>query len=125
MAFDQDLAMRVRRLLEKQDGISERKMFGGLAFLLKGKMFCGVLGHDLVARLGAEQAQTALRRSYVRPMDFTGRPMKGYVYVAPDGLRTDRALRTFLRHAIRYTSSLPSKGGDPKNKRVPGTAKTF
>lgn len=60
MAFDQDLAMRVRRLLEKQDGISERKMFGGLAFLLKGKMFCGVLGHDLVARLGADQAQSAL-----------------------------------------------------------------
>jgi len=125
MAFDQDLALRVRRLLEKQDGISERKMFGGLAFLLKGKMFCGVLGHDLVARLGAEQAQTALRRSYVRPMDFTGRPMKGYVYIAPDGLRTDRTLQTFLRHAIRFTSSLSRKGGDPKNKRVPGTAKTF
>ncbi|UVT18236.1 MAG: TfoX/Sxy family protein (plasmid) [Nitrospira sp.] len=106
MAFDQDLAMRVRRLLEKQDGISERKMFGGLAFLLKGKMFCGVLGHDLVARLGAEQAQSALKRSYVRPMDFTGRPMKGYVYVVPDGLKTDRALQTFLRHAIRFTSSL-------------------
>jgi TfoX/Sxy family transcriptional regulator of competence genes len=125
MAFDQDLAMRVRRLLEKQDGISERKMFGGLAFLLKGKMFCGVLGHDLVARLGAEQAQTALRRSYVRPMDFTGRPMKGYVYIAPDGLRTDRALQTFIRHAIRYTSSLSSKRDDPKIKRVPGTAKAF
>ena len=125
MAFDQDLAMRVRRLLEKQDGISERKMFGGLAFLLKVKMFCGVLGHDLVARLGAEQAQTALRRSYVRPMDFTGRPMKGYVYIAPDGLRTDRALQTFIRHAIRYTSSLSSKRDYPKIKRVPGTAKAF
>lgn len=112
MAFDQDLAMRVRRLLEKQDGISERKMFGGLAFLLKGKMFCGVLGHDLVARLGAEQAQSALKRSYVRPMDFTGRPMKGYVYVVPDGLKTDRALQTFLRHAIRFTSSLSNNSAD-------------
>lgn len=112
MAFDQDLAMRVRRLLEKQDGISERKMFGGLAFLLKGKMFCGVLGHDLVARLGAEQAQSALKRSYVRPMDFTGRPLKGYVYVVPDGLKTDRALQTFLRHAIRFTSSLSNNSAD-------------
>lgn len=106
MAFDEDLATRIRQLLEKQDGISERTMFGGLTFLLKRKIFCGVLGRDLVARLGTEQAQSALKRSYVRPMDFTGRPMKGYVYVAPDGLKTDRALQTFLRHAIRFTASL-------------------
>ena len=123
MAFDQDLALRVRRLLEKQDGISERKMFGGLAFLLKGKMFCGVLGHDLVARLGAEQVQTALKRPHIRPMDFTGRPMKGYVYVAPEGLKTDRALETFLRRAKAYTSSLSGKSSEPKNKRTSGTAK--
>ncbi len=125
MAFDQDLAMRVRQLLEKQEGISERRMFGGLAFLLHGKMFCGVLGCDLVARLGTEQAQSALKRSYVRPMDFTGRPMKGYVYVSPKGLKTDRVLQTFLHHAIRFTSSLLGKGSDPKNKRVPVTAETF
>ncbi|MHC9063568.1 TfoX/Sxy family protein [Nitrospira sp. CMX1] len=124
MAFDQDLALRVRRLLEKQDGISERKMFGGLAFLLKGKMFCGVLGGDLVTRLGAEQAQSALKRPHIRPMDFTGRPMKGYVYVAPEGLKTDRALETFLRRAIAYTSSLSEKSSEPKNKRTSGTAKT-
>ena len=124
MAFDQDLALRVRRLLEKQDGISERKMFGGLAFLLKGKMFCGVLGRDLVARLGAEQVQTALKRPHIRPMDFTGRPMKGYVYVAPEGLKTDRALETFLRRANAYTSSLSGKSSEPKNKRTSGTAKT-
>ena len=124
MAFDQDLALRVRRLLEKQDGISERKMFGGLAFLLKGKMFCGVLGGDLVTRLGAEQAQSALKRPHIRPMDFTGRPMKGYVYVAPEGLKTDRALETFLRRAKAYTSSLSGKSSEPKNKRTSGTAKT-
>ncbi|MBX3305374.1 MAG: TfoX/Sxy family protein [Nitrospira sp.] len=124
MAFDQDLALRVRRLLEKQDGISERKMFGGLAFLLKGKMFCGVLGGDLVTRLGAEQAQSALKRPHIRPMDFTGRPMKGYVYVAPEGLKTDRALETFLRRAIAYTSSLSEKSSEQKNKRTSGTAKT-
>lgn len=106
MAFDEDLAARIRRVIGKKGGLSERKMFGGLAFLLNGKMFCGVLGRDLVARLGAEQAQSALKQSHVRPMDFTGRPMKGYVYVAPEGLKTDRALRTFVRRAITFTSSL-------------------
>lgn len=106
MAFDEDLAARIRRVMEKKRGIVERKMFGGLAFLLNGRMFCGVLGRDLVVRLGAERGQAALKRPYVRLMDFTGRPMKGYVYVAPGGLKTDRALRAWIQRAIRFTSSL-------------------
>lgn len=124
MAFDEVLAARIRRVIGKKVGLSERKMFGGLAFLLNGKMFCGVLGRDLVARLGAERAQSALKQSHVRPMDFTGRPMKGYVYVAPEGLKTDRALRTFVRWAITFTSSLSRYRSGLSSDRPVGITKT-
>ena len=84
-------------------------MFGGLAFLLKGKMFCGVLQKDLVLRLGPEAGEQALKSPHVRPMDFTGRPMKGYVYVAPAGVPSDRALQQWLERAIAFTSALKRK----------------
>ena len=124
MAFDERLAKRIRRVLENKQAISERKMFGGLAFLRKGKMFCGVLGSDLVLRLGSEQAESVLQQASVRPMDFTGRAMKGYVYVAPDGLKTDRALKTFLHQAISFTSSLPRLRNGLRTKRAVGIAGT-
>lgn len=123
MAFDEVLAARIRRVIGKKVGLSERKMFGGLAFLLNGKMFCGVFDRDLVARLGAERAQSALKQSHVRPMDFTGRPMKGYVYVAPEGLKTDRALRTFVRRAITFTSSLSRQRSGLSSDRPVGLTK--
>ena len=80
MAYDERLAVRVRGVLADTNGVSERKMFGGLAVLVDGNMACGVVGDKLMLRLGREGAEEALCRPNVRPMDFTGRPMTGMVY---------------------------------------------
>lgn len=109
MAFSEALAQRVREVLGKRKGISERKMFGGLAFLLNGNMCCGVMGDLLMLRLGESGAAEALAEPHVRPMDFTGRPMKNMVYVDPPGLVADEALRKWARQAVAFASSLPAK----------------
>jgi len=107
--YDEALAERVREALARRRGIAEKRMFGGLAFLHRGHMACGVLGTELVLRLGGSQATRALRRAHVRPMDFTGRPMKGMVYVAAPGYRTAAALRAWLDRALAFTGTLPPK----------------
>jgi TfoX/Sxy family transcriptional regulator of competence genes len=109
MGFDEKLADRVRRLLKGKRGLSERKMFGGLAFMLRGKMCCGVLTDDLVARIGPDDYEKALKELYVRPMDFTGRAMRGYVYVGRDGTKTDRALKNWLDRSSGFVSRLVGK----------------
>jgi TfoX/Sxy family transcriptional regulator of competence genes len=83
MAFDPELAERVRTVLAGRPDITERRMFGGLAFLVDGKMFIGIRNASLMARVGPQRHEDALALPHVRPMDFTGRPMKGYVYVDP------------------------------------------
>ena len=88
MAYDEHLANRVRQLFAARRGLVERKMFGGLAFLLHGRMCCGIVGHELMVRVPLDDYQALLRRRHVRPMDFTGKPLKGFVYVAPAGVRT-------------------------------------
>ena len=109
MAYDENLAERVRVLLETEAGFSERKMFGGIAFMLDGKMCCGVVDGDLMLRLGPDGADTALERPHVRPMDFTGRPMSSMVFVAPEGLQ-GRSLRAWVGQAAAFARSLPPKG---------------
>jgi hypothetical protein len=84
-------------------------MFGGLAFMLHGKMFCGILKDDLVVRVGPDGYEKALSRAHTRPMDFTGRPMKGYVFVAPGGLKTDKMLGKWIKKGVEFASSLPRK----------------
>ena len=109
MAFDQELAQRVRdALAEAGQEPAEKKMFGGLSFMLGGHMFCGVVGDTLMVRLGADAAEEALGRPHVRPMDFTGRPMKGMVFVEPAGLH-ESALRHWADAAAEYARSLPPK----------------
>ncbi len=108
MAYDERLADRVRDVLEGDPGVGERKMFGGIAFMVDGHMACGVAGDELMLRLGAEGAEAALRRRHVRPMDFTGRPMKGMVFVAPQGLR-GAALRRWVEAAAAFARTLPPK----------------
>lgn len=108
MAYDERLADRIRRVLADTNGVSERKMFGGLAVLVNGNMACGVIGDTLMLRLGPQCAEEALRRPNVRPMDFTGRPMTGMVYVEPAGLR-GVALRNWVERTITYARSLPPK----------------
>ena len=108
MAYDERLAERIRNVLADADGVSERKMFGGLAVLVDGNMACGVVGDTLMLRLGRDGADEALRRPNVRPMDFTGRPLTGLVYVDPAGLR-GVALRNWVERALAYARSLPPK----------------
>jgi TfoX/Sxy family transcriptional regulator of competence genes len=109
MPYAKDLAARVRDGLAGTPGLTERKMFGGIAFMLHGHMCCGVIKEDLVLRLGAAGADEALGQPFTRPMDFTGRPMKGYVYVAPAGIPTAAALGSWLRCAVTFAQSLPAK----------------
>ncbi len=107
MAYDEQLATRVRTLLKGQNAIVEKKMFGGLAYLSHGKMFVGILNNDLVVRVGPEANDAALKKPHTRPMDFTGRPMKGYIYVSSDGMRTAVQLRQWLVQGQQFVANLP------------------
>ncbi len=119
MAYDEKLADRVRKLLAKRKGFAEKKMFGGLCFLLKGKMLCGVLKEDLVVRVGPKRYEAALSRPHVRPMDFTGRPIKGFVFVGPLGCRTDNGLKKWVTQVAEYILSLPGiRKSSGKKRRV-------
>ena len=111
MAYDLDLAERVRGLLAAHPGVSERKMFGGLCFLQWGNMTCGVAGDKLMLRVGPDGYEEALAQPHAAPMDFTGKPMKGMVYALPAGLDTDAALAAWLDRALRFSAGLPRKGG--------------
>jgi hypothetical protein len=108
MAFDPELADRVRASLAGRTMFDERAMFGGLAYMVGGHMACGVLGDELVLRLGPEGADDALERPGVRPMDFTGRPLKGYVYVAPPAV-DEAGLGDWLDRALAFVATLPPK----------------
>ena len=109
MAYDDKLAERVREVLKRRRGISEKKMFGGLAFMVNGHIACGVLGEDLMVRVGPEAYDAALKKAGARPMDFTGRPMKGMVYVGPSGYRRKPSLEAWVKQALSYARSLPPK----------------
>jgi TfoX N-terminal domain len=108
MAYDEDLADRVRAALPAAEAVTERQMFGGLAFMLGGHMFCGVVKDSLMVRLGPDAAEHALDQPHVRPMDFTGRPMKGMIFVDPDGLH-DADLRYWVAAAVSHARGLPPK----------------
>jgi TfoX N-terminal domain len=108
MGYDEKLADEVRALLEDCPDLSERKMFGGVAFLLSGHMAAGVAGPSAMLRLGEEAAQEALAHPNVRPMDFTGRPMRGYVFAdRPDGAGV--GLDVLVQQAVSFVRSLPPK----------------
>ena len=109
MAYDEGLAQRIRELLAKQAGVSEKRMFGGLAFLLKGNMCVGIVKDDLMTRVGPDAYQRLVRHPHARKMDFTGKPMKGFVYVSPGGVESEEDLRLWVGHGLAYASSLPSK----------------
>jgi TfoX/Sxy family transcriptional regulator of competence genes len=113
MAYDAGLAERIREALADRAGVTERRMFGGLAFMLDGHVFAGIVGSTLMARVGAAGEQAALARAHVRPMDFTGRPMKGYVYVDPEGIAEDLALCDWIDGCIGVARALPPKAAKP------------
>ncbi len=109
MPYDEQLAGRVRAILGHHRGLTEKKMFGGLSFMLRGNMCCGVLRDDLVVRVGPEHFEMALAEPHARPMDFTGRPLKGMVYVGPDGYRSEVALTNWVTRGADFAASLPPK----------------
>ena len=109
MAYDPGLAQRVREALGERPEVTERAMFGGLAFLIDGKMFVGIQDSTLMARVGPERHKDALAVAHVREMDFTGRPMRGYVYVDLPGLREDHALKAWVHWCASYVAGLPAK----------------
>ena len=108
MAYDEQLAARVRTLLADRTDVTERKMFGGLTFMVAGNMCCGVNGNELIVRLDPDREDEALARPHARPMDFTGRPMRGFITVQPDGLNGDR-LNRWVEEAFVRAESLPPK----------------
>ena len=123
MAFDEKLASRVRSVLEGSPGITEKRMFGGLAFLKAGHMFVGISGHKLMARVGKDHHAASLARPHVRPMDFTGRPMAGYVYVEPEGLAKDAELAFWVKHCEAFVAALPAKARATTKTKTKAKAK--
>lgn len=109
MAYDDSLASRVREVLPDRADRTEKKMFGGLCFLLGGNMCCGITGDQLMLRVGPEAYESALARPHVREMDFTGRAMKGMVYVDAEGIAAEEDLADWVGLAVRFAGSLPAK----------------
>jgi uncharacterized protein (TIGR02453 family) len=102
MAYSEDLAARVRGTLGDRDDVVEKKMFGGLAFMVGGKMACGIVKDDLMARVGDDRYEDALARPHARVMDFTGKPMRGFVLVGAEGVRTAASLRKWVAEALSF-----------------------
>ena len=109
MAYDEGLAERIRERLEERPDASERRMFGGIAFLIGGHMCVGVIGDELMARVGPDAYEDALRQPDARPMDFTGRPMRGFVTVSSRGIAEDEDLEAWIERGLRFAGSLPPK----------------
>ena len=109
MAFDEGLAERVRNLVGPSEGLSERKMCGGLCFLLSGNMCFGIVGSELMVRVGPDAYPETLTMRYAREMDFTGRSMRGMVFVSEDGISEDEHLEKWLERGMAFAGSLPPK----------------
>jgi len=118
MVYDERLAARVRESLGAYPGLSEKPMFGGLCFLLNGHMTAGIVGSRLMLRVGPDEYPAALARPHVAEMDFTGRPLKGMIYVDPPGIAGRKALERWLLRAVEFAAKLPPKGDRPKPART-------
>src|SRR6516165_1576632 len=108
MAFNEALAERIRQRLARRKNVEEKKMFGGVGFLLNGNLLVGVWKDSLCVRLGPEQAEEALLQPYVKEFDITGRPMKGWVLVEPEGVAGDQ-LKRWIQRAVKFVRKLPAK----------------
>lgn len=108
MAHDEELAERIRGILAPH-APDERRMFGGIAFMVRGHMTVGVTADNLMVRVGPDAHAEALKQPHARPMDFTGRPMKGFVYIDPPGYADDESLAAWVGRGVSYAMSLPPK----------------
>jgi TfoX-like protein len=109
MAFDEDLAARIRNALARKKGVEEKKMFGGLGFLLHGNILVGVWKNSMIVRLSHEEGEAALLEPHVGKFDITGRAMKGWVMVEPDGLAGEDAVNGWVQRAVKFVDKLPPK----------------
>jgi len=109
MAFDEGLAERIRHVMHADPAVTDRKMFGGLCFLVNGNMCFGIVGSDLMVRVGPDAYVDALAQPHAREMDFTGRALRGTVYVEPAGVGEDDDLRAWLRQGLEFARALPPK----------------
>ncbi len=111
MAYDEGLAQRIREILDETDSgrWSEKKMFGGMAFLISGNMACGILKEDLIVRVGPDVYADTLKKRHVSLFDITGRPMKGWVRIEADGLENDQDLDEWVKAGVNFASTLPPK----------------
>lgn len=120
MAYDKKLHERIREVVFGMPGLSERKLFGGICFSVNGYMACGVQKKDLVIRVGPQHHDHALSRKHTRPMDFTGKPMTGYIYVSEAGYKRKADLERWVSQGIEFVQTLPPKM--PKKKKIRKTA---
>ena len=109
MAYDLDLADRLRRAYAGRVEVDERKMFGGLVFMVGGHMSCGVAGELLMVRVGPEQYEAALTEPHAREMDFTGKPLTGFIFVEPEGIESPEELATWVERSLNFVLNLPPK----------------
>ena len=109
MAYDEGLAQQVRESLGELPGLVEKKMFGGVGFMVQGNMACGVHGDELIVRVGPARYKESLASAHTRAFDMTGRPMKGWVMVGPDGYESDAELEDWLQQGVEFAQSLPAK----------------
>jgi TfoX/Sxy family transcriptional regulator of competence genes len=109
MAFDETLASRIRDALSRKKSIEEKKMFGGIGFLLNGNMLVGVWKNSLIVRLGPEGYEDALLEAHVKEFDITGRAMKGWVLVAQECVEDDEGLKNWIQRAMKFVGKLPVK----------------
>src|SRR6516165_9137774 len=109
MAFSAALAERIRQALARKRGIEEKKMFGGIGFLLIGNLLVGVWKDSLIVRLGPDEGEEALKEPHVSEFDITGRAMKGWVLVAPEGVDADEQLKGWIERAVKFVGKLPAK----------------
>lgn len=109
MAYDKDLAARIRGSIETQSGLTEREMFGGIGFMLHGNMACGVIGNDMIVRVSPEQTEQLLEKSHTKVFDFSGRPMKGWIVVEPEAIARKSDLEIWVRLGVERARSLPPK----------------
>jgi TfoX/Sxy family transcriptional regulator of competence genes len=109
MPFDESLAARIRKVLARKRGIEEKKMFGGVGFLLNGNLLVGVWKDSLIVRLDPEESADALREPHVKAFDSTGKPMKGWILVEPEGIEDNDQLAGWIDQATKFVKSLPTK----------------
>ena len=109
MAFNEALAARIRERLARRKGVEEKKMFGGIGFLLNGNMLVGVWKESLIVRLGPKGYEDALLEPHVKEFDITGRAMKGWVLVEPEAVKADDELNAWIQQAVKFVGKLPAK----------------